>query len=113
MPQPGCDPNDPTTMCPKAPVDCTDPSGALFVGDHFSATNWTPRAAASLHVSIPLLDHVWLEGVASIAATPFHHGDPYSPPPTANGTPPNDPLALPGEALAAYQLGVGIRIGAP
>lgn len=113
MPPTNCDPMDPTTSCPMVPPDCVAASGAVYVGDHFSTTTWTPRAAAALHVSIPLLDHVWLEGSAGFAATPFRHGDRYTFPPPPGGTMSADPIALPGESLGSYQLGVGLRIGAP
>ena len=107
-PPPNCNPSDPT--CNAPPQNCADASGAVFVGDNFSATTYAPRAAAAVRLSIPLLEHVWLEGVASIAATPLRHADGFAPPALPNTGP---VPALPGEPLTAYQLGVGLRIGAP
>ena len=114
MPQ-SCNPNDPTDPNCKAPPpkDCVDASGALFVGDHLQATTYSPRASAALHLEIPLFDHVWLDGNAGIALTAFRHGDPYQPAPNTGPSVPGDQVALPGEPFASYQLGVGIRIGAP
>ncbi len=113
-PAPGCDPTtDPAgPNCAPPPKNCVDASGAVYVGDHFDATTYSPRAAASLHVEIPLFDHVWLDGGASIVASPLHHGDPFQPMPTGPNPNPAQ-VALPGESLASYQVGIGLRIGAP
>ena len=115
--KPLCDPSDPScggTGPPPAPA-CSDPAtSALQVGDGLRASSWTPRASAALRVAIPLFDHVWLDGIAAITLAPFGHGDPYLPAP--NILPPGVPpgaLALPGDPLAMFQLGVGLRVGAP
>lgn len=111
-PAPGCDPTTDPANCPPPPKNCVDASGALFVGDHFEAITYSPRAAASLRIEIPLFDHVWLDGSASVVAMPFSHGDPFQPTPAAGPNPAPSP-SLPGESSASYQIGIGLRIGAP
>ena len=111
-PPPGCDPSNPTMSC--MPVACqADASGSPppihLAGE--SAASFGPRAAASVRLAIPLFDHVWLDGTAGVALSPLH-ADPRASktidPTTGAALPP-----LPGEPLATYQLGVGLRIGAP
>jgi hypothetical protein len=108
-PPPKCDPTtDPNNpMCTMPPPVCSDPTLA-YVGDGFSATTWTPRLAASVRVSVPLFDHVWLEGTAAAQLAPGGHGAFASAPDAAGNT-----LAIPGEPGASLAFGVGLRVGAP
>jgi hypothetical protein len=114
------DPTDPMTgTCPPAPnmppAPCTDPAGKTFVGDNFATATWTPRLAGTLRIAIPIFDHVWLDGLASLSLAPFGHADPFVRPAdvmSADGTAPEQ-SAIPGEPLTGLHLGVGIRIGAP
>jgi hypothetical protein len=114
-PPPMCDPTDPSCAMPSP--SCVDASGAVHVGDAFSSTTYTPRLAAALRIAVPLFDHVWLDGLASLTFGPFGHVGSFSSPVMPDGTNPGNlpasALALPGEASGAIQLGVGIRIGAP
>ncbi len=120
-PPPMCDPNnpnDPTTACDTmAPAQCIDANGKTYVGDTFDKTTYTPRIAAALRIAIPLFDHVWLDGLASVTFAPFGHTGSFGVAPNADGTNPGnlpaEDLALPGEARGALHLGVGLRFGAP
>jgi hypothetical protein len=99
-PAPPCDPT--TMMCAAAPPCDT-------VGVH--SLTYTPRAAATLRASLPLFEHVWLDGIASVTVEPLHANpvaDPMMQP--ANGT---QPGALPNEPDGTVQLGVGLRVGLP
>jgi hypothetical protein len=108
--KPICPPTDPTCPPPCMP----DPlkADALAVGDHFTHSTIAPRATAALRVAVPLFDHVWLDGIASVTYSPLAHGDDFAagvPPPV--GTLPAD-IALPGEPAATFHLGIGLRVGA-
>lgn len=115
-----CQPGDPTCI-PPPPQPCEvtadgTPTGAVYVGDGFHATTYTPRAEAALRVSVPLAAHVWLQGLAAVTVAPFGHATAYQPPPpSTGGTGPISPaqIAMPGEPEAAVQLGIGLRVGAP
>lgn len=114
---PPCDPMDPV-CANQPPPPCgtsnTDAAGAVQVGDGFSTATWTPRAAATFRIALPVFEHVWLDGIAAVALAPFGHGDPYVP--ASSTIPPGVPpelLALPGEPVATFQLGVGLRVGVP
>lgn len=111
----GCksDPSQPPMPGCQPPGSAPD---ALMVGDGMHATSYTPRGEAALRISIPLFDHVWLDGLASVVAAPFGHGDDYALPPGHKPPPPMttpDQLALPGDAFAAFQIGIGLRVGGP
>ncbi|HEY5932995.1 MAG TPA: hypothetical protein VIU61_00075 [Kofleriaceae bacterium] len=114
------DPMDPTTgNCPidpnVPPVPCSDPAGKTFVGDNFATATFTPRLATALRIAIPIFDHVWLDGLASISFAPFGHADPFVRPSglmNPDGTT-SEQVAIPGEPLTGLHLGVGLRIGAP
>lgn len=97
---------------PPMPMRCAD-GGGTYVGDDLHAVTYTPRGELAIRVEVPLFAHVWLDGVASATAAPFGHGDAFasmkSPPPGSGITP--QQLALPGEPVAAFQLGVGLRVG--
>jgi len=111
---PACDPTDPTCK-PLPPPPCKPESGTLnqvYVGDNFTSATVTPRAEAALRIAVPLFQHVWLDGTAAITLAPFGHADAYTPTMSPPGTTPSD-VALPGEPLASFQLGVGLRVGAP
>ncbi len=109
---PPCDPT--TGPCPPPPPMCTGDTAttsAIYVGDHFHAATISPRAEAALRIAVPLLPHVWLDGTAGVTLAPFAHTDPYPPQgPTPPGVP-IDQIVLPGEPLAAFQLGIGVRVG--
>ena len=115
-----CQATDPTCV-PPPPEPCQvapdgTPTGAVYVGDNFHTTTYTPRAEAALRVSVPLFAHVWLQGLAAVTIAPFGHAAAYQPPPPAAGaTGPISPaqIALPGDPEAALQLGIGLRVGAP
>lgn len=98
---PPCDPT--TMMCPMAPP-CDQ------VGLH--QTSYTPRLTGAVRIAVPLADHVWLDGTASVALAPFGHADPFPGmmPDPSGGT---NPGAIPGEPDAAAQLSVGVRVGLP
>ena len=80
----------------------------MYTGGSFDAETWTPRAAASLRVAVPLFDHVWLEGTAAADLTVGAHG-PFMGAPDAAG----NVVTVPGEPSAGITLGVGLRVGAP
>lgn len=110
---PNCDPMDPT--CMPAPTSCMDPAGK--VGDNFATSTFTPRLAASVRIAVPLFDGVWLDGVAGIALAPFGHEDAYGTTsmvgPDGTVVPGTGEFALPGEPGSGFQIGIGIRVGAP
>ncbi len=115
LPPPQCDPTDP--MCkPLPPPPCTQATSsvnAIYVGDGFRASTVTPRAEAALRLAVPLASHVWLDGTLAVTFAPTGHGDPYAPTmPPPPGTNPME-ITLPGEPLAAFQLGIGLRVGGP
>jgi hypothetical protein len=96
---PPCDPT--MMMCPMVPP-CDQ------VGIH--QTTFTPRVTGALRVSLPLVEHVWLDGTASVVLAPFGNADPTPAPiPDAAG----NMGVIPGEPDAAAQLSVGLRVGMP
>jgi hypothetical protein len=110
-----CDPNTPGCMVPPDDHECTehDPEHAYTInlGDHMSASTVTPRAAASVRGAIAIANHLWLDGSASLMVSPFAHTRHYDLP---MGTPlpfeiPADQLALPGESIGTFELGIGLR----
>jgi hypothetical protein len=111
-----CDPNhDPGCMVPPPDDECIahDPDHAYAVdlGDHLQASTVTPRAAGSVRVAVAIADHVWLDGSAAVMVSPFAHTNHYDLP---MGTPPPfgimaDQLALPGESIGTFELGIGLR----
>jgi hypothetical protein len=113
-----CNPDmDPDCMAPPVDSDCIarDPEHAytLDVGDHLEGTTVTPRAAAGLRVAIEIADHFWLDGSAALMLSPFQHAETYDLP---SGTPvpyqtQKDQLALPGESIGTFELGIGLRWG--
>ena len=107
-PVPNCDPStDPT--CPAPPPSCIGPDGTAGPRGNETLTTYGPRVEAALRIAIPLFAQVWLDGTAGLSAAPLHHGSTMAPnDPTIGKLPP-----LPGEPLATFQVGVGIRIGAP
>ncbi len=113
MPGPNCDPMDPT--CLPQPTNCMDASGKVYVGDNFATSTVSPRLSAGVRIAVPLFEHVWLDGLASVAAAPFAHGDPFgsgasmvSPDGTVV---PGSGFALPGEPTLGMWLGIGLRVG--
>ena len=121
LPPPNCDPMDPACaplpadgMCEPDPntMPGTNPNGTIYVGDDLDVSTVGPRVAVALRVAVPLFQHVWLEGLASLGVAPFHHGESFEAEPQMQPVPPEE-LALPGEPRATLQLGVGLRIGAP
>ena len=116
---PLCDPNDPHCTMPPADPDCAEHDQehayALRLDDHFHAATVTPRARASVKLAVALADHLWLDGIAAVMVSPFDHADAYGLPST---TPPpfgvpKDQLALPGESIGTFELGLGLRWGMP
>jgi hypothetical protein len=106
-PDPTCDP----IVSPDCPPGCADPT-APPSAQH--AERYTPRLAATLRLALPLFDHVWLDGLASLSVSPFAHADGFASDVPSNGPSKGvDVYALPGEPPAVIQLGVGLRIGAP
>ena len=111
-----CDPHDTNCMEPPPDMECVehDPAHAyvLDVGDNLHATSVTPRAAATLRVAFAITDHIFLDGIAAVTLEPFGHGE-YAlplgelPPP---GIPPQQ-LALPGQSIGTFELGLGLRWG--
>jgi hypothetical protein len=106
---PKCNPGDPATGGCKEPTPppCTDPN-LQPIGPAFHTDTWTPRLAASVRVSVPLFEHVWLEGVASGHVAPGSKGE-LAGEADASGYMP----VTPGEPGAWLTLGVGLRVGAP
>ena len=108
------DPDHPSgPMCNPRPTRCVDAGDAVYVGDGYQTATIAPRAAASIRIEIPIAQHLWLDGGASVVVAPGNHGGAFQAMPV--GAPPvaQDQLALPGEPFASYQLGIGLRIGAP
>ena len=112
-----CDPNTPGCVVPQVDSECIehDPEHAYTVdlNDHLHASSVTPRAAGSVRVAIALADHLWLDGSAALLVSPFAHTDRYDLPmgtPTPFGIRP-DQLALPGESVGTFELGIGLRWG--
>ncbi len=114
-----CDPSSAGCTVPPTMPECVehDPvhAYALDFNDHFRASTITPRASGAVRLEVPLAAHVWLDGIASVMLSPFEHGDRFALPAT---TPhpfgvPDEQLALPGESLATFELGIGLRVGAP
>jgi hypothetical protein len=94
-----------------------DPAGKVFVGDKFAESTISPRFSAGVRVAVPLFEHVWLDGLASVAAAPLAHVDPFAtatmPGMNGTGTVPGPEFAsLPGEPTLGVWLGIGLRIGA-
>ena len=110
-PPPPCDPT--TGPCPPPPPKCTSgqSTNAIYVGDGFHVATYTPRVEAALRVAVPLFAHVYLDGIASVTLAPFGHGGAYVPMSSPPGVPP-DQIALPGDPVATYVLGLGLRVGA-
>jgi hypothetical protein len=115
----GCmDPTDPTCKMPACSPDASGNSG-VYIGDNLHAATITPRFAGALRIALPLFEHVWLDGLASVTFAPFGHRDAFA----AGGNainltmnaPPGGPTPydLPGEPRLGLQLGVGLRVGAP
>ncbi len=119
MTPPGCDPTDPSCVMPDPAPMCTpdaagtDPStGKLYVGDKFETATYTPRISVALRISVPLFQHLWLDGVAAYTLLPLGHDTPFEPARAPTGFTPMQ-VALPGEPGAGLVLGVGLRVGAP
>jgi hypothetical protein len=112
-----CDPHDTGCMEPPLEMECVehDPEHAyvLDLPDQLHATSVTPRAAATLRVAFAITDHLFLDGIAAVTLEPFGHSDPYKlpvgelPPP---GVAPEE-LALPGQSIGTFELGLGLRWG--
>lgn len=116
---PGCDPMDPSCPPqPQPPTPCMESAGKMFVGDNFATATISPRLAAGIRIAVPLFEHVWLDGLASIAVSPASHTEAFAataatvgPDGTVMQAP--SPFSLPGEATFGMWLGVGLRVGAP
>jgi hypothetical protein len=109
-PPPVCDPTMPS--CPTPPCATGAPRGTAYVGDGLDVATVTPRAEAALRASVPLFDHVWLDGIAAVTASAFAHSASFLP----NLVPSQLTTAqvtLPGEPVALFQLGIGLRVGMP
>jgi hypothetical protein len=113
-PPPTCDPHDTGCMNPQAMPECVehDPEHAytLDLNDHLHASTVTPRASASLRIAIAIADHLWLDGSAAMMLSPFDHGDRYVGAQLPPGVP-IDQIALPGESIGTFELGIGLRWG--
>ncbi len=114
-----CNPQDPGCEQPPNDDECIahDPEHAytLAVHDHLSTSTVTPRISASARIAVPLGGRVWLDALAAVMLAPLGHGDPFDPP-MGEATPfgvPRDQLALPGEPFGSFQIGIGLRVGAP
>lgn len=112
-----CDPQDPHCVAPPVDMTCAmnDPEHAYTaqLNDHLHASTITPRAQASVKLALALADHLWLDAIAGVMLSPLEHAEPYDLP---AGTPPpfdvpKAQLALPGESLATFELGLGLRWG--
>ncbi|MCX5746275.1 MAG: hypothetical protein NT062_27675 [Proteobacteria bacterium] len=101
-PVPGCDVTDPTCTDPSPPPPACGPNGALLPPTT-TTTSWTPRATAAMRIAIPLFEHVWLDGMATVALAPFG-------PRAATMA---DGMIAPADPFATLQLGVGLRVGMP
>ena len=113
MPPGTCDPTDPMCLMPTPaacdPTMIPDANGFIYVGDELDETSYTPRIALALRVAIPLFRHVWLDGLASYTLAPLGHREPYG----GGTTTAPAPFSIPGEPGTGFQLGVGLRVGAP
>ncbi len=114
-----CNPQDQGCVQPPQDDDCIhhDPEHAfaLALDDHFSQSSVTPRISASARLAVPLGNHVWLDALAAVMLSPFDHGAAYEFPMT-EAPPfgvPRDQLALPGEPLGTFLVGIGLRVGTP
>ena len=110
-----CDPNAPGCMVPPDDHECAehDPEHAYTVAldDNMHASTVTPRAAGSVRGAIALADHLWLDGSASLMLSPFAHTHHYDLP-MGTAMPFGimaDQLALPGESVGTFELGIGLR----
>jgi hypothetical protein len=114
QPGPNCNPADPMCgMGTMPPPQCTDASGKFYAGDGLDVATVTPRIGAAVRLAVPLFEHVWLEGSASLTAAPFGHAAPFADAvPDPSTMPGSVDLSLPGEPWTAIQLGVGLRVGA-
>ena len=110
-----CDPQTPGCMGPQTDMECAerDPehSYALDINDHLHTATITPRAAARLELAFAISKSIFLEGAAAFMLAPFGHSDHYD---LAMGTSPPfgvpvDQLALPGEPIGTFELGLGLR----
>jgi hypothetical protein len=117
---PTCDPNGNGNLPPgpdgsgtggQCTAGTAEQLSKLYVGDKLSVATYTPRAAAALRLSIPLFDHVWLEGRAAFEVAPFGHAGDFTTA-AADGTISKD-SAIPGEPVDTIQLGIGLRVGVP
>jgi hypothetical protein len=114
---PTCDPHDTGCMVPPIDMDCVDRDPdhayALDLNDHLHAATVTPRAAATVRLAVEIADNFYLDGIAAVTLAPFGHGAPYGLPPGAT-TPfgvTSEELALPGESIGTFELGLGLRWG--
>jgi hypothetical protein len=109
----------PPPVCPDGQTceaqACVAPSGApnaSYVGDGLDVATFTPRAEGALRIAVPLWEHVWLDGIAAVTALPFAHTSSFLP-----GLVPAQlstaQVTLPGEPVALFELGIGLRVGAP
>lgn len=112
-----CNPQDQGCVQPPQDDDCIhrDPEHAfaLALDDHFSQTSVTPRISASMRLAVPLGNHVWLDTLAAVMLSPFNHSAAYEfsmteAPPFGV---PRDQLALPGEPVGTFSVGIGLRVG--
>jgi hypothetical protein len=112
-----CDPmTDPTCVNNPPPVMCEPNMSTVYVGDGFAETSYAPRVSAALRLAIPLFEHVWLDGLAAATIAPFAHTDDYAatnPDGTTMTMPGGAGFPLPGDSTFGFQLGVGLRVGAP
>jgi hypothetical protein len=104
----------PEGMTCEAP-SCAQPTAApdaAYVGDGLDMATVTPRAEGALRVAVPLWDHVWLDGIAAVTASAFAHTSGFLP-----GLVPAQlttaQVTVPGEPVALFSLGIGLRVGAP
>ena len=117
-PPPMCDPTTDPNGCmgsqpPMTMCDGTGTTpGAVYVGDNFSATIYTPRISAAVRIAIPLFDHVWLDGLAAATAAPLGHTGDYATSPDGTVMTNTGAFPLPGDPTFGVQLGVGLRVGA-
>ena len=111
-----CDPHDQSCMEPPPDMECVEHDRehayTLDLQDHLHATSVTPRAAASVRLAVAIADHLYLDGIATVTLEPFGH-DQY-PLPLGEVPPPGIPpeqLALPGQSIGTFELGLGLRWG--
>jgi hypothetical protein len=112
-----CDPRNPDCMEPPLDMECVerDPENAyvLDLQDQLHVTSVTPRAAATLRVAFAITDHLFLDGIAAVTLAPFGHSGPYGLP-LGEQPPPGiapEQLALPGQSIGTFELGLGLRWG--